>query len=162
MTLGTGVRIPVMAITLSVLQPISPPCITYSKGQFLSCHAYMVWEVKDPLSRLKVLARDFSFSFHISYHHHDVTEILLLWHKNHNTQATNLINATRAHYHTMNKPMLARPQMVSRRKNPNNPLYGSFITISLRAPHLRSVRLRIRHRKTSLPLRTRVQRHFRS
>ena len=33
--------------------PISPLCVTYSviKQQFLSYHAYMIWEVKNPLSR---------------------------------------------------------------------------------------------------------------
>ena len=53
-TLGKGVRIPVRAITFSCTAIHFPQlCITYSviKGQFLSYHAYMVWEVKGPLSR---------------------------------------------------------------------------------------------------------------
>ena len=38
-----------------MLQCSSPLCITYSftKGQFLSYHTYMVWEVRSPLSRYK-------------------------------------------------------------------------------------------------------------
>ena len=38
-----------------MLQSIPPLCLTYSiiKGQLLSYHAYMVWEVKDPLSQKK-------------------------------------------------------------------------------------------------------------
>ena len=41
---------------LAVLQSISLLCIIYSiiKGQFLSYHAYAVWEFKDPLSRQNV------------------------------------------------------------------------------------------------------------
>ena len=49
------------------------------KGQFLSDHGYMVWEVKDILNRQKRRLGIFSFSFHISYHCHDIiTETLLL------------------------------------------------------------------------------------
>ena len=55
-TLGTAVPIPVTTITFSCAAIHFPAVyITYSiiKGHFLSYHAYMVWEVKDPLSRLK-------------------------------------------------------------------------------------------------------------
>ena len=43
----------VKGLSPAVLQSISTLCITYStiKGQFLSYHAYMVLEVKDPLSQ---------------------------------------------------------------------------------------------------------------
>ena len=50
--LWNGGMNPVTAI-IAVLKSISPLCITYSiiKGQFPSFHAYMDWEVKDPLGR---------------------------------------------------------------------------------------------------------------
>ena len=47
LVLGNGVRIMNMAIIF--ICSIYLLCITYSiiKGQFLSCHAYVVWDVKD-------------------------------------------------------------------------------------------------------------------
>ena len=64
------------------MQSISLLCIAYGviKGQFLSYHAYIVWEVED-LGLVKVQAQAFSFSSYTLYHHHEITEILLLWHE---------------------------------------------------------------------------------
>ena len=49
---GDRGRNAVTAITFNCAAIHFPPlCITYIKGQFLAYHDYVVWEVKDPLSR---------------------------------------------------------------------------------------------------------------
>ena len=50
--LGQGYESRSWLLHLALLQSISPLCLSYRiiKNQFLSFHAYMVWEVKDPFS----------------------------------------------------------------------------------------------------------------
>ena len=91
MTLGTGVWILVTAITFIC-------AATYSviKGQFLSYHAYVVWEVKEPLSQKK--CRLGLCPSHTLYHDHAITEILLLWCKtttNNQSKSPDLLNRRR-------------------------------------------------------------------
>ena len=49
---GDRARILVTAITYSCAEIHFPAVYSVIKGQLLSYHAYMMWEVKDPLSRL--------------------------------------------------------------------------------------------------------------
>ena len=68
----------------------APPCIYIL---FLSFHAYIVWAVLESRS-----LEAFSSS-HISYYYHDITEILLLWHKSTNKANHRAIHLVHSHLH---------------------------------------------------------------
>ena len=86
MTLGTGVRIPVTAITFNCVE-IHYPDVYYLqcfKSQFLSSRGSLLREIKDLLSLWK--CRNMLSPSHLIHYCDDITAILLLWRKTTNKQ----------------------------------------------------------------------------
>ena len=100
MTWGLGYESQSVLLHFNVLQSISPLCIAYSiiKGQFLSYHSDMLWEVKNPVSWL------FSFSSRTLYHRHDITEIQLLWRRTDENQIHTHVHNLPTHLHAPTHP----------------------------------------------------------